>query len=263
MFRLIKHNGVEYYTVDDFSGTVKHCFTTRLGGVSRNEFSSMNLRFNCGDARENVMKNFEIICNEIGVKSTDLVLSKQVHEAEVVSVDSCDKGNGILYENRFDSADALICAERGVPIAVFFADCVPIMMLDKTEGVIAAVHSGWKGTVKNIAGKTVDAFLSRCNCKKENILAAIGPSVGVCCFEVGSEVGEIFYDKFGDSVLEKREKWHVNLQKAVFEELIAAGLKPKNITNAGICTACNCERLFSHRASHGKRGNMAAIMQLI
>lgn len=263
MFRLVENNGIKYYRVDAFEGAAKHCFTTRAGGVSENEFSSMNLRFNCDDKRENVLKNFDIICSEIGVNYEDLVLSNQIHEDNVVRVTAKDKGNGIMFPNRFESADGLICGERGIPLVTFYADCVPLMFLDRVNGVIAMSHSGWKGTVKNIAQKTVDAFLDDYNSKVKDITVAIGPSIGVCCFEVGDEVADIFHDIFGDCVLEKHEKWHVNLQKAVYEELKNAGIPEENITLPGICTACNSDRLFSHRASGGKRGNLGAIMELI
>lgn len=263
MFRLVENNNVKYYKVDAFEGAVKHCFTTRAGGVSKNEFSSMNLRFNCDDKKENVLKNFEIICGEIGIDFRELVLSKQVHEDNIIKVTSEDKGNGIIYPNKFQSADGLVTGERGVPLATFYADCVPVMFLDNKNGVIGMSHSGWKGTVKNIAGKTVDVFTDGYNCKKEDILAAIAPSIGVCCFEVGDEVAEIFFEKFGDDVLEKHEKWHVNLQKAIYIELKNSGISEKNITMANICTSCNSELLFSHRASKGKRGNLAAIMELV
>lgn len=263
MFRLIESNGIKYYKIDAFDGAAKHCFTTRAGGVSKNEFSSMNLRFNCNDKKENVLKNFEIICNQIDVNYKDLVLSKQVHEDNVVKVTSKDKGNGIIYENKFESADALICAEKGVPIATFYADCVPVMFLDKKNRVMAMAHSGWKGTVKNISGRTINTFVADYNSRVCDITAAIGPSIGVCCFEVGDEVAEIFLEKFGDEVLEKHEKWHVNLQKAVHMDLKSAGVPEENITIAGICTSCSSDLLFSHRASNGKRGNLAAIMELI
>ena len=261
MFEFQKHGNLEYYTIDSFLKDTKHCFTTRRGGVSKDEFSSMNLRFNCNDSRENVLKNFEIICNEIDIDYKRLILSHQVHEDKVVPVTSADCGNGIVYPNRFESADALICGEKNVPIATFFADCVPIFFLDPKNKVIALAHSGWKGTVKNIAAKTVDAFEKLYNSRTEDILCAIGPSIGVCCFEVGDEVSDVFFDKFGDSVLEKHaDRWHVNLQKAIELELRNAGAV--HIDTANICTACNSNLLFSHRKTNGRRGNMAAIAEL-
>lgn len=261
MFELQKHGDLEYYTIDNFLKDTKHCFTTRCGGVSKGEFSSMNLRFNCSDSRENVLKNFEIICSEIGIDFKRLVLSHQVHEDKVIRVTSADCGNGIIYPNKFESADALICAERNVPIATFFADCVPIFFLDPQNKVIALAHSGWKGTVKNIAAKTVHAFEKFYNSNPKDILTAIGPSIGVCCFEVGDEVSDVFFDNFGDRVLEKYgDKWHVNLQKTIELELTEAGIR--HIDVAGICTSCNSELLFSHRKTNGHRGNLAAIAEL-
>lgn len=117
--------------------------------------------------------------------------------------------------------------------------------------------------MKNIAAKTVCAFSERYASKPQNIRAAIGPSIGVCCFEVGDEVAEIFCKRFGEDVLQKHGKWHVNLQKTVFSQLVSAGVPRENITDSGICTACNSDLLFSHRATGGRRGNLAAIMELI
>ncbi len=265
MFRLIDNNGLMYYKIDSFeeTGLVKHCFTTRYGGVSRNEYAQLNLRFHCSDDRENVLKNFEIICDEIGVDYKKLVLSKQVHEDIIYDVTAEDTGNGITKPNKLESADGLICAEPGIPLVTFYADCVPLLFLDKKERVIAMSHSGWKGTVKNIAAKTIYKMINDYNSKKENILCAIGPSICVDCFEVGGEVAEIFADMKCGEVVKYRDKYHVDLQKTIKNQLLECGVENDSITDSGICTFENSELLFSHRKTNGKRGNMAAVMQLI
>lgn len=265
MFRLIDSNGLMYYKIDSFeeTGLVKHCFTTRMGGVSKNEYSQLNLRFNCSDDKNNVMRNFEIICNEIGVDYRKLVLSKQVHEDIIYDVTAVDTGNGITKPNKLESADGLICAAANIPIVTFFADCVPLFFLDKKERVIALSHSGWKGTVKNIAAKTVNKMINSYNSKSENILCAIGPSICVDCFEVGDEVADIFKSMKNGVVARYNDRYHVDLQRTVYNQLLESGIPVKNITNAGICTFENSDLLFSHRKTNGKRGNMAAIMQLI
>lgn len=265
MFELISNNNLKYYKIPAFeeTGLVKHSFTTRMGGVSEGEFSSMNLRFNCSDLRENVLKNFEIICTEIDINYKDLVLSNQVHEKNVVKVTKEDRGNGIVFPNKFESADALITGEKNVPLVTFFADCVPVFFLDKKELVIALAHSGWKGTIKNISGAVLEKFVKEFDSEPQNIIAAIGPAIGVCCFEVGDDVAEIFFERFGDAVLQKyKDRWHVNLEKAVYIELTEGGIPEKNITASGICTCHNSDLLFSHRKTKGKRGNLAAFLEL-
>lgn len=262
MFRLNEHGRLKYYTVDEFeeSGIVKHCFTTRHGGVSTGEFESMNLRMNCADSRENILANYKIICDEICVNFEDLVFSNQVHGDTIETVGKNDRGNGILKEQKFDGADALITAETGVPIVIFGADCVPVFFLDKKERVIALAHSGWRGTVKRIAEKTVRKMMSDFSCKPENIVAAICPSIQVCHYETDDDIAELFRTEFGEAVLEKHEKYHVNMQKAIELQLLHTGVK--NTVNSGICTYCRHDDFFSHRYTKGRRGVMAGIMEL-
>lgn len=264
MFRLIKNGRLMYYKIDSFeeTGLVRHCFTTRMGGVSKNEYAELNLRTNCDDDINNVWKNFKIICDEIGINYKNLVFSKQVHEDIIYDAAKDDAGNGITKPNKLESADGLICGEPGIPLVIFSADCVPLFFLDKKERVIALSHSGWKGTVKNIAAKTVNKMLNEYNSRPENIICAIGPSIGECHFEVGDEVAEIFAGVAGGVLNKYGEKYHVNLQKTIINQLTDCGIKADNITNTGICTYCNSDILFSHRKTGGKRGSLAAIMQL-
>lgn len=264
MFRLIEKDSLKYYKIDSFeeTGLVTHCFTTRLGGVSQGEFSSMNFRTNCADTKENVLKNYEIIATELGVGIDSLVLSKQIHEVRVEKVGLEDCGNGIIRENIFDSADALITNEPGVVLVTSFADCVPVFFLDPKKKVVALAHSGWKGTVKNISAKVIEKFREY-GSEPSDILAAIGPSIGECCFEVGDDVADIFISEYGEKYAKKYgERFHVNLQSVVCDQLIAGGVKAEKITLAGICTACNSDLLFSHRKTNGRRGNLAAFLGL-
>ena len=264
MFRLVKNKNLWYYIIDEFekTGHVKHCFTTRKGGVSENEYESLNLRMNCDDKKENILKNYDIICSELGINYKNLVFSNQVHEDNVIDVKKEHMGNGIIRENEFLSADGLVCSKAGIPLVTFYADCVPIYFLDTKNKVIALSHSGWKGTVKNIAQKTVNKMINDYNSKSENILCAIGPSICEEHFEVGDEVFEAFYP-LKESVYKKYgEKYHINLQKTIFNQLKNSGIPEKNIILSNICTYCNSDLLFSHRKTNGKRGVLAAIMEL-
>lgn len=266
MFKLNRKNGVAYYTIPSFeaTGLVKHGFSTREGGVSGGCYSSMNLRFNCDDSHENVLENYKIMANTLGMDYEKIVLSKQVHEDNIHTVTNCDAGNGIMFENKFKSADGLITDIKGIPLVTLYADCVPVFFLDKKMGVVALSHSGWRGTVKRIAEKTVEKMKKDYGSKPENILAAIGPSIQLCHFEVGDDVAEIFIKEFGDkTVLKYGERYHVSMQKAIFMQLTETGIPEENIDDCGICTYCNSELLFSHRKTNGKRGNLGAFIELI
>lgn len=263
MFKLNRKNDFEYYTIPLFeeTGLVRHGFTTKSGGVSAGCYSSMNLRFNSEDSLENVHRNFRIATEMLGMEYDRLVLTHQVHEDVVHTVEESDIGNGILFENKFSSADGLITDKRNVPIVAFFADCVPILFLDRRLKIIAAVHSGWKGTVKRIGQKAVRKMKNTYGSRAEDILVGIGPSIGECHFEVGDEVAEKFIEEFGeDSAIKYDEKYHVNMQRAIRIQLEEEGVR--NIDDCGICTYCNSDRLFSHRKTNGKRGVMGAFIEL-
>ncbi len=262
MFRLVTSGNLSYYVIDEFeeTGLVKHCFTTRRGGVSKNEFESMNLRLNCGDSQENIIKNYRIICDEIGVNFHDLVFSKQTHSDTIYMAEKKHCGTGFEKPAMWDSCDGLITNQRAVPIIVFSADCVPVFLLDTENRAIGLVHSGWRGTVSRISQKAVEKMREAFGTKPENVIAAIGPSIRVCHFEVGDEVAEEFRKEFGDGVLEKREKYHVNMQKAI--ELQLKSIGTGRVIDSGICTYCQSGLLFSHRKTQGKRGVMGAIMEL-
>lgn len=264
MFQLIDSNGLLYYKIEEFekTGLIKHCFTTRKTGVSKNEYESLNLRINCDDDEENIKTNFKIICDEIGVNYEDLVFSNQVHEDKVVCVTREDLGNGIKYENKFKSADALVCNQSGVPLITFFADCVPLYFLDVKNKVIALAHSGWKGTVKNIASKTIEKMKTSYKSLPEDILCAIGPSIGECHFEVGEEVFNEFSSLSFGVVSKRDSKMFVNLQKTIENQMLDSGILKNNITVSNVCTYCRSDLLFSHRKTNGKRGSLAAIMEL-
>lgn len=263
--KLVRKGNISYYTIPSFeaTGLVNHCISTREGGVSGGCYSSMNLRFNCDDSRENVLENFRRIAQAAGMNYERLVLSKQVHEDNVHTVEDEDIGNGIMFENRFKSADGLITDKKGVGLVTLYADCVPLLFLDKKNAVIASSHSGWKGTVKNIGGKTVEKMIRDYGSDPADILCAIGPSIRVDHFEVGDDVAEVFIDSFGsDTAVKYGGRYHVDMQLAIRRQLTAAGIAPENIDDCNICTYCSSELLFSHRKTQGRRGNFGAFIEL-
>ncbi len=265
MFRLVNKNGVKFYVIDEFekTGVVKHCFSTKEGGVSRGIYESMNLRMNSDDTRENIAENFRRLFDATDIDLSKSVFSEQVHNDRIYNVTEKDAGKGLILKSDIHETDGLITNVTGIPLVTFYADCVPLFFLDPVKKVIAVSHSGWRGTVKRIGMKTVQKMINNYGCRVDDIITAIGPSIQVCHFEVGDEIADIFLDEFGGDVLEKHEKYHVNMQKAIIKQFTECGIAKHNIVNSGICTYCNHDILFSHRKTEGKRGNMAAVIQLV
>ncbi len=265
MFYLVKKDKLCYYKIESFekTGLVSHMFTTKHGGVSKGPYESMNLRLSSGDSIDNIMKNYQIIADELSCDLVNFVLSKQVHKTDIIKVTNKHKGNGLVRENEFQSADALVTNEKGIPLCTFYADCIPIYLLDTKKEVLALVHSGWRGTVNNISGKTVKFMEDNYCSNPENIIAAIGPSVRQENFEVGFEVSDEFvnagYQEFIDNT---KQKPHIDLQGVVKHQLIGAGIKETSITDSGLCTVKNSDIFFSHRVMGDQRGTMAAIAML-
>jgi polyphenol oxidase len=243
-----------------------HCFTTRIGGVSSNECESLNLGFNRKDSRENVIENFKRVAEVLDINHENMVFSNQVHDNKVKAVDEKDLGKGIVRDSDILGYDGLITDRPGVALVTFYADCVPVLFFDPVKKVIAASHSGWRGTVKEIASVTVKKMEEEYNCCLKNIKVAIGPSLGQCCFEVGEEVYIEFVQTLPwcERYCKKRdnEKWYIDLQSIILTTLTHSGISEENIFKANVCTKCNRDIFFSHRGDMGKTGSLAAVMQI-
>lgn len=250
----------------DALGITNHAFSTRLGGVSTGIFSSMNLSFNRGDERENVLENYKRLCDAENISTENLVLSCQTHTNNVKIVTREHCGTGITKPS-FSDVDGLITNERQVALVTQYADCTPLVFCDPVKKVIATSHAGWRGTVKEIGKVTVEKMYSHFGCEPQDIIVGIGPSIGKCCYEVDDPVfnefkkleyldlESIFSAKGGG-------KYMLNLVEANRQILINAGILPHNIDCSDICTCCNSGSLHSHRASKGQRGNLALIIEL-
>ena len=249
----------------ELTGLVRHAFTTRCGGVSEGFYSSMNMGFGRGEDENKVRKNYEIICNAIGTNVKDLVFSKQTHTNNVLCVTAKDKGTGFTKPS-FQDIDGLITNEPNVALVTQYADCTPLLFLDPQKKVIAASHSGWRGTVQQIGAVTVEKMKTEFGSNPHDILAVIGPSICENCYEIDTPV----YNEFKklpislDGVFKQKDSNHymLNLKLANKLILLNAGLKEENIELCDICTACNREELYSHRKLGANRGNLAAIIEL-
>lgn len=250
------------------TGLVEHGFSTRLGGVSTGEWSSMNLSFVRGDKDESVQENFRRIAEAIGREKGDIVCAKQTHTANVKVVDSSYRGNGVEKENLLEDIDGLVTNDPSVCLFTSYADCVPLYFLDPVKKVIGLSHSGWKGTVGKIGSETINVMAEVFGSNKEDILVSIGPSICKDCYEVSQDVIDEFKEVFDshqwDDIFSENIHGKYQLDLWAVNELIMleSGIKKENISTTNICTACNSELLFSHRVSKGKRGNLGALLAL-
>lgn len=246
---------------------IRHGFSTRLGGVSKGFLSSMNLDFSRED-RSNVVKNYQLICESIGLNKNDLVLSQQVHDTKIRVVSSADKGKGIIKERDYKGIDGLITNVTGIPLATFYADCVPLYFVDTKKHAIGLSHSGWRGTVNRMGEVTLKAMNDNFGTSPEDVIALIGPSICQDCYEVSKDVADAFYGNFRkeqwDEILFQKEdgKYQLDLWKANYHIFLDSGVKSENIHISKVCTSCNKELLFSHRATNGERGSLGAFLML-
>lgn len=250
------------------TNVVRHGFSTRIGGVSQGIYASMNLSFQRGDDEHDVRENFKRIAAAIGVKEEEITFSKQTHTANVREVSLEDKGKGLTKQMDYDNADGLVTNVPGICLATFYADCVPLFFVDPKKRAIGLSHSGWRGTVEKIGKRTVEKMSQLYGSRPEDIYAAVGPSICQDCYEVTGDVIEGFQKNFREEywkeLFYKKEngRYQLNLWKANEFVLREAGVLEEHLEVTNLCTCCNPELLFSHRASHGKRGNLGAFLQL-
>lgn len=266
-YNIVKKGEVSFITFQVFESLdwLVHGFSTRLGGVSKGCFSSMNLGFERGDEKEAVTENYRRICGAIGFSMGNIVFSDQIHETEVKRVGKGDcQGTGDFSVKKLKGIDGLMTNEGNVVLATSYADCVPLFFADEKNHAIAASHAGWRGTIGGIGDKTVKAMEREFGTKPEDLKVVIGPSICRDCYEVSEDVAERFMELEGKTVLpspqNKPGKYQLNLWLANEAILLKAGVLKKNIHISGICTCCNSELLFSHRASKGKRGGMCGFI---
>ena len=266
----VVENGVLFLTYPKLeeTGMVKHGFSTRMGGVSEGIFASMNLSFSRGDDDENVRENFRRIAKALEVEPDSFVFSQQTHTTNVRKVTLEDKGKGVTKPLDYRDVDGLITNVPGLCLTTFYADCVPLFLVDPVHRAIGLSHSGWRGTVGKIGQVTLRKMQEEYGTCPADVIAAIGPSICQDCYEVSEEVilefQRAFDKKYWDSLYYKKEngKYQLDLWRANKVVLEEAGVRKEQIAVTNVCTSCNSEVLFSHRASNGRRGNLAAFLAL-
>ncbi len=258
---------LEYLTFPllERTGIVKHLFTTRLGGVSRGECATMNFSVDRDENRENVLENYRRIAGVLDCRVEDMVASHQTHTTNIRRMTSADKGKGILRPRDYADVDGMVTDEPGLVLNTFYADCVPLYFVDPVHRAVGLAHSGWRGTAGRMGARMVEAMGERFGSRPEEIYAAVGPSICRDCYEVSGDVAEQFIRMLGEAVaIPGREPGKYQLDLWLANELILrqAGLLPAHIAVTDICTCHNSGYLFSHRASGGRRGSLAAFLAL-
>ncbi len=242
---------------------LKHAFTTRFNG-KHNE--SMNLALHVGRDSEAAITNRKKVCDALKLPFDRFTTAEQVHGDKVSVVTEKEAGCGRYnYKESIAATDALITTLKDTPLVLFYADCTPVVLADPIRRVAAVVHAGWRGTVAAITQKTAIRMQEEFGCRSVDCLAAIGPSIGPCCYEVDETVHEAAaglpgYDSLFVAV--RPGNWRFDLWRANHEQLLAAGVPGKNIGGGNMCTSCNNETFFSYRAEKGKTGRFAALVWL-
>lgn len=248
-----------------------HGFSTRIGGFSSGIYSSMNLSFSQGDDERFVRKNHYLMADAFDVKPDNIVYSHQTHTTNVLRVNPEHAGMGLTKERSFHDVDGFVTDVPGLMLVTAYADCVPLYFADCSQHVIGLSHSGWRGTVNNMVQATIDRMRIEFGSRPEDIVAFIGPSICAACYEVGEDVAQKFADTYkenADKVLKlKKEtamekKYYLNLHAANRINMLHAGIPQRNVHVTDICTCCNPDLLFSHRASKGKRGGLCGYMMI-
>ena len=262
---------IRFHCLDEHE-FVSLAFSTRFGGVSTKDYlSSMNFGWDRGDDIENVRENYRRMCRVLKADYRKLILSDQVHDSKVEYVDE-RYAAGENIEKKLKGIDGMVTDKKGFVLATSYADCVPLFFVDVKNKVIGSSHSGWRGTVARIGQKTVRKMEDCLGTKAKDLICIVGPSICRNCYEVSEDVAAEFQREFknsGDNVknIVRRkqgtaDKYLLDLWEANRVQFIEAGVTEENIHISGICTCCNPNILYSHRASRGKRGNLNGFIML-
>lgn len=259
-------NNIEYYTVPALTEAgFYNMFTTKLHGHSfcdRTQGGELNFGTNCNDTEDAILQNYADVLKLWNLTPDQAVKSKQTHSDITLTVDKSYGGEGILKEQRYPEADGLITKEKNLAVLIFFADCVPILIGDKKQKICAAIHSGWKGTYKNIVGKAVQQLIEEHHSNPEDLICAIGPSIGPCHFEVSHDLYLEMTALFGEDIGRKQDdKYYLDLKKTVKKQLTSHNILENNIAVSPLCTVCE-ESLYSFRREGESAGRMAAFISI-
>lgn len=237
---------------------VAHAVLTRIGGVSRPPYATLNLCHSDGEDPAAVEENLRRAARALELEPGQFVRPYQVHGARVGVVGRADLGTV------HPDTDALVTAAPAVPLLMCFGDCAPVLLFDPVRRAIGMAHAGWRGVVAGAVTATVRTMTEQLGCAPADLWAGIGPTIGPCCYAVGPEVVtavEAACPSGTGVVRVVGGRVHLDLPAAVQAQLRAAGVE--QVEDAGLCTACHVDEFFSHRAEHGRTGRFGVVMGLI
>lgn len=248
------------------NGVARHAIFSRRGGVSEGPFASLNLSLSVPDERERVYANRRRVYGRYDRDTDTVVHAHLVHGADVAHVSQADNGTWVEH------VDGLITNQPGCVLTMNFADCAPIFLYDPQRKAIGLGHAGWRGTIVDLPGAMVRAMIETFDSDPADLLAAIGPCIGPCCYEVGEDVITAVRGKFPDAATLLKtpsrngrlspndDRRYFDLPEANRRNLVAAGVTTIELSD--YCTACRPDLFFSHRAEKGKTGRFGAVFAL-
>lgn len=259
------NNGVLWLASSLLAGPgVRHGFSTRVGGVSPAPLDSLNLGVSRGDSDENVRENYRRFCEAVGVAAESTVFTQQTHSENIRLVTEEDAGKGLVRPRDYTEVDALITDRPGLSLVVFSADCGTILLYDPVRRAIGAVHAGWRGVAAGLAGKTALAMHDAFGTEPKDLICAIGPAIGQCCFETDDDVPDAMRAALGAEaeafMVRRSEKWHIDLKGINAHWLRRLGVE--HIDICPHCTGCRQDLYWSHRKVGNARGAQIALLAL-
>jgi len=265
MFSLEKKNDIAYLQAPQLKTCdfLTHAFCTRLGGASQDDYKSLNMSFREGDEEFRVLANWDKLAMAFDIPLENFLVLNQVHGDNIFVI----KPHGDYFTSREAlNYDAIVTNRANLAICIKTADCVPVFIVDRVKKVIAAVHAGWRGSALGISGKAVRLMQSQFGSEPQDLLAAIGPSIGKCCYEVDAIAAESFCHQknAADFLLpgKRKDKWMLDLVEANRRQILDCGIPDINIEAAGLCTTCHQDAFFSHRGSGGVTGRQINFMMI-
>ncbi len=246
---------VERFPVLERFDHVQACTSTRTGGVSSPPYDTLNLAYHVGDDPASVATNRRIFCEQIDIPLKHLVLGEQVHGTCVQFVSDTRQSGDVI-----PATDGLLTSVRGISVGILTADCIPVFLAIPHHGIVGLLHAGWRGIWGDILGKALAILNEHADVLPSQVHIALGPGIGPCCYEVGSDLAQKFRVRLGNHVI--RNQRFLDLHQILRTQCLLAGIPASQVECHIECTACSSDKYFSHRASSGRTGRMMSVIRL-
>ncbi len=263
-FKKEQRGGVVFFTIPSFvERGFKAAFSSRIGGVSGGCYESLNFSLKREKNPGHMRENFKRISDAAGFTYESIVLDNYEHGCGIYNAKKEDRGKGLLRETDLPKCDALIIDEPGITAVTLHADCVPLFYLDPSRAVAGVAHAGWRGVYGGLPGKIIQYMVKTYESDPKGILAAVGPHIFSCCYEVGEDLAAMFEKQYSKDTVERKDgKVFLDLEAAILKQFMDSGIAAENVTISNLCTSCHPELFYSYRRDKGKTGAMASLIAL-